>query len=267
LTLVKCFDMCTYTSSVWTENELCCPCQGKQYLLHLHIGFATHRVLCAILQCSNGEIESRPTCSCHDNQLTLIIVTSPHIIPPIRGVQVTFVVCAIWNSVQQGCTRPSGRIKSTQSRVLAGWLNWLNQFASYLNALLVAFMRPQLVIWCEWCSSSICLFAVPLVTLYWFKWVDYLEICVTWSLLLLRGLLSGAPAARLHALLYLSAVSSFKSRSHPADRCMTFPQPNLLTSKAIISVFSVPVPSNTSSLALLLLLWRWMRHVRRNVSL
>jgi hypothetical protein len=25
-----------------------------------------------------------------------------------------------------------------------------NPFVSYLNALLVAFMRPQLVIWCEW---------------------------------------------------------------------------------------------------------------------
>jgi hypothetical protein len=32
-------------------------------------------------------------------------------------------------------------------------LTWINPFAPYLNALLVAFMRPQLVIWCKWVNN------------------------------------------------------------------------------------------------------------------
>ena len=38
----------------------------------------------------NGEIETHPICSCHDNQRTHITMTSVFRVPRIRGVQITF---------------------------------------------------------------------------------------------------------------------------------------------------------------------------------
>jgi len=53
-----------------------------------------------IAMSSNGEIRTCPICSCHDNQRTLITMTSVHGLPRIRGVQITFAY-SMWNPVLQ----------------------------------------------------------------------------------------------------------------------------------------------------------------------
>ena len=63
---------------------------------------------------SNGEIGTRPICSCHDNQRTVITMTSVHGLPRIRGVQITFTY-SIGNPVLQAFIEHRGGSESRLS--------------------------------------------------------------------------------------------------------------------------------------------------------
>jgi hypothetical protein len=72
---------------------------------------------------SNREIGTRTVCSCHDNQRTLVTMTSVHGLPHIRGVQIALAY-SIWNPALQAFIEYLGGSEGRLSLPEDAWLKW-----------------------------------------------------------------------------------------------------------------------------------------------